>query len=466
PVSLIDAQALHTNSSVSLFSYAFRRANVASEDEDPTKQMRPVPYMANPFEQCQSNIFCKLGGQKQLTFLVPENLTLEMTHYRSGNPDLGQDDMIDYVSYNTVSKQRGIGLNLIAIVPIFQGLPADSSSANNVLAVLEGLQSDLSHVILTELKLRQMNNIFFHSTYVVEWAAGSGKFCFEPNDWSLDGTRYNGECGGVRDPYRTLRAYGTSDDKGPGFDLYPEFLAPFGASTLNLLIALRDAIRIDLGDLDASSNIYLNKTYFDEVIEVDQYPEAMAPLLINADLPWRVSYDHYWVDCTPWTCTNGTWAEMFRNMSPDTPRENLILPYRPTPTASVFNLSYLCPKLRRKPIASLLMSVFVSTVTMYTFLYAIFGFAMPKIEARHQKRKADIREQACTALVADPEKQQEPSVLSEKLEADPYNTSYLEPEDSSPRPKSWHLGYNFTLRGMTRQNRDSTTPRSMLRYSV
>ncbi|CAE6426961.1 unnamed protein product [Rhizoctonia solani] len=480
PVSLVDTQALHTNSSVSLFTYAFRRANVAIEDGDPTKQMRPVPYMANSFEQCEvrtimwaldlpsrnmkfeSNIFCKLGGQKQFTFIVPENLTLQMTHHVSANYDLGRDSTSDYVSYNTFSAQRGIGLNLVATVPIFQGLPADSASANNVLAVLDGFRSDLIAAVLTEVKLRQMNNIFFHSTYIVEWAAGLGKFCFDPSDWTLNGPRYNGECLGVRDPYRTLRAYGTSEDRGPGFDLYPEFLAPFAVTSTNFLIALRDAIRIDLGDIDASSNIYLNKTYFDEVIEVDPYREAMAPLLINADLPWRVSYDHYWVDCTPWTCSNGTWTETFKAMSTDTPRENLILPYRPTPTASVFNLSYLCPKLQRKPIASLLMSVFVSTVTMYNFLYALFGFVMPKVEALYQRRRAYIRDKAAI----DSESQRETSTLFEKLEDDLCNPPYLGPRGDLPRPKSWHPGFAFTFRGMIRQNEARTTSKSAMRYSV
>ncbi|CAE6439200.1 unnamed protein product [Rhizoctonia solani] len=404
PVSLLASDSLHTNSSVSLFSYAFRRANVAKDGEytDPTKQMRPVPYMANPFEKCdvrsivwivelpsrrmqfKSGIFCKLGGQKQFTFKVPDNITLAMTHYRSENGDLGQDDMGEYIAYSTFSDHLGMGIptNLNGIGPIFRGSTANpsSTSSSNVLAVLDGLQKDLFKALLSERTLREMNNVFYHSKYIVEWTSASGKFCFGP-DFSLDGELYTAECTGLRDISRVLRAYGTTEDRGAGYDLYPEFLAPFSVTTTNFFIALRDAIRIDLGDIDTSSNIYLNKTFFDEIIEIDPYHDTSAPLLINAELPWRISLDTYWQSCTPWACTNRTWAETYKSIPADTPYEAMVLPYRPTTlTASVLDVSYLCPTLRPKPIASLLMSVFVATVTMYNFLYAVFGFVMPKAE--------------------------------------------------------------------------------------
>ncbi|KEP48640.1 Bet1-like protein [Rhizoctonia solani 123E] len=435
PVSLLASDSLHTNSSVSLFSYAFRRANVAKDGEytDPTKQMRPVPYMANPFEKCdvrsivwivelpsrrmqfKSGIFCKLGGQKQFTFKVPDNITLAMTHYRSENGDLGQDDMGEYIAYSTFSDHLGMGIptNLNGIGPIFRGSTnnASSTSSSNVLAVLDGLQKDLFKALLSERTLREMNNVFYHSKYIVEWTAASGKFCFGP-DFSLDGKLYTAECTGLRDISRVLRAYGTTEDRGAGYDLYPEFLAPFSATTTNFLIALRDAIRIDLGDIDTSSNIYLNKTFFDEMIEIDPYHDTSAPLLINAELPWRISLDTYWQSCTPWACTNRTWAETYKSVPADTPYEAMVLPYRPTTlTASVLDVSYLCPTLRPKPIASLLMSVFVATVTMYNFLYAVFGFVMPKAEVRYQKR---VKNQAKHA--SDYESQQASPLLSGKAE--------------------------------------------------
>ncbi|CUA71780.1 hypothetical protein RSOLAG22IIIB_09829 [Rhizoctonia solani] len=482
PISLTDTQALHTNSSVSLFSYNFRRANVASHDEDidPTKQIRPVPYMANSFEECEvrsivwvlevpsrrmkftSNVFCKLGGKKDLTFEVPENVTLTMTHYRSANDDLGQDDMKTYIAYNTYAKQRGVGLSLIGQVPIFSGLLATSASANNVLAVLDGLQRDLFNAVDSERALREMNNVFYHSRYIVEWTAASGKYCFGPG-WSLkDGTLYTAECTGLRDISRVLRAYGTSDDRGAGYDLYPEFLTPFSITSTNLLIALRDAIRIDLGDLDTSSNIYLNKTYFDEMIEVDPYPHTVAPLFLDAQLPWRISYDAYWIACTPWACVNGTWAETLKNIPEDTPHEALMLPYRPTTkTASIFNVSYLCPKLQRKSLASLLMSVFVATATMFNVLYAAFAFFMPMIETWYQKRRAANQKKA----LDDPEKQETFS-LAEKPKCDSNGPSSPDSDDDSLRVRPWQQGHNIELSAISHHRKVASASKSVFRYSV
>ncbi|CAE6525647.1 unnamed protein product [Rhizoctonia solani] len=267
PVSLSGAQSLRTNSSISLFNYVLRRANVGKDGEftDPTKQMRLVPYMANPFDKCEvrsivwtvelpsrrmkfkSGIFCKLGGQKQFSFKIPDNITLAMTYYRSENDDLGQDDMGEYIAYSTFSEQIGMGIptSLGDMGLIIRSLSSNSSSsASNVLAVLDGLQKDLFKAILFERRLREMNNLFYHSRYIIEWTAASGKVCFGP-DYSLNGGLYTAECAGLRDISRVLRAYGTSDDRGPGYDLYPEFLAPFGVTSTNFLIALRDAIRWD-----------------------------------------------------------------------------------------------------------------------------------------------------------------------------------------------------------------------------
>ncbi|CAE6435931.1 unnamed protein product [Rhizoctonia solani] len=482
PLSLIDAQSLHTNSSVSLFSYSFRRANVASskDNEDPTKQMRPVPYMANTLDECsiqrilwtlelptqrmqfKSNIFCKLGGHKQFTFKVPDNITLAMTHHRALNLDMGQDDMLDYISYNAFLEDRGLGVGVAGFSTVFDGLPANSSSANNVLAVLDGLQRDLYMVIRTELMLRQMNNVFFHSTYVVEWIAGSGTQCFDSQNWALNGSYYTAECGSLRDPGRVLRAYGTTNDRGAGYDLYPEFLAPFGVTSTNLLIALRDAIRIDLGDLDITSNIFLNKTYFDEVMEVDPYPAAMAPLLINAEHPWRVSYDHFWMSCSAWSCVNGTWVERLKNTPADVPYENIVLPYRPTSqTASVLNLSYLCPKLQRKPILSLLMSVFVATATMYNFLLAIFCFVMPKIENWYQRRpKRRTRKD-----LNDPEWQVKTLLLPQKRKQESDDMSSLESENEGFL-RAWRTEETHVLRGTGRSARTGMNSTSAFRYSA
>ncbi|KAG8730450.1 hypothetical protein FRC11_006669 [Ceratobasidium sp. 423] len=131
---------------------------------------------------------------------------------------------------------------------------------------------DLSDAIWSQVRIwgAASDTIEWFDTYIVEWTARAGEYC-------RSGGVFNVTCGGMTDEGRRLRWYGTTDDYGRD----PSFIAPFNVTITNSLIALRDAIMIDLGNANISSNIYLNKTYFNEVIRVDPYHVEAGNTLIN-----------------------------------------------------------------------------------------------------------------------------------------------------------------------------------------
>jgi hypothetical protein len=182
----------------------------------------------------QAIIYCSLGGNKEFAFQVPDNITLSTTHHRSANNKLAIDDMIDYLAFNVFPKEKESD-GVLGKKPTLGGLPVNSASSSNVLSVLDGMQTDLFSAALAQLNLWDMNNTRYHRTYIFEWAASSGSYC-----WSSRYHKYNETCGNATNSNRILRMYGTTDDKG--IDRDPSFLESFRITVVNMLIAVRDAI--------------------------------------------------------------------------------------------------------------------------------------------------------------------------------------------------------------------------------
>ncbi|KDN50792.1 hypothetical protein RSAG8_01290, partial [Rhizoctonia solani AG-8 WAC10335] len=399
PASITDDMSLRTNSSMPIFKYVLQRAyaNKAGHN-DPTNRIYPVPYLANRLSNCeirtitwrvevpatvmryQAKIYCTLGGDRSLDYEVPDEVVFVMTYNRADNTDLGPDDMVDYLASVVVPEPKEATGNIYAVQPTLHDLPVNSSSSNNVLGVLDGMYQDLSDAIWAQVRIwsGMDSSTTWFKTYIVEWTARAGDHC-------RSGNVYNATCGSMTDDGRTLRWYGTSDDYGRN----DTFIAPFNITITNSFIALRDAIMIDLGNTNASSNIYLNKTYLNEVIRVDPYHAEAGFILTNHPGGAHINSSDYWNFCSFWSCTNTTWAEAFRNVAENSALGNIVLPYQPddTQASSVLSFRYLCPTFQRKSTSALLVSVFVSTVTILSVIYALFGLYMPKVEAYHQERK-------------------------------------------------------------------------------
>ncbi|CAE6514704.1 unnamed protein product [Rhizoctonia solani] len=398
PASITDDMNLRTNSSMPIFKYVLQRAYANKEvQHDPTNRIYPAPYLANKLSNCevrtitlrvdipatimkyQAKIYCTLEGDKSPDFEIPDEVVFSMTYNRADNTDLAPDDVYDYVTSAVIPESRNSSGPPRFLQPPLYELPIDPSSSNNVLAVLDGIYQDFSRAIWAQVRIwRSMNNTAWYNTYLAEWSARTGDYC---RSETMEVTT----CGNITDIGRWLYCYGASDDDGDD----ATFITPINVTATNSVIALRDAIMIDLGNAQASSNIYLNKTYFNEVIRIDPFHAESASILTNLPGNARINSSDYWRFCTAWNCINTSWAEAFRYITDNKPLRNIVLPYQPnvTQAPSVLRFKYLCPTFRRKSTNSLLVSVFVATATIMSSLYALFGWYMPKVEARYQKRQ-------------------------------------------------------------------------------
>ncbi|CAE6479528.1 unnamed protein product [Rhizoctonia solani] len=400
PASITDDMNLRTNSPMPIFKYVLQRAYANKTARyDPTNRIYPVPYLANKLSNCeirtitwrvevpttimryQAKIYCDLGGEESLDYDIADEVVFIMTYNRANNNDLGPDDMIDYLSSTIVPETRDTAGHTYTVLPDLENLPTDPSSSNNVLAVLDGIFFDLSSAIWTEYRIwnaTHESDIDLFETYVVEWVAGAGDYC-------RLGNAVNATCGNIVDNGRWLRWYGTTSDYGRD----ASFILPFDVTITNSFIALRDAIMIDLGNAKPSSNIYLNKTYFNEAIRTDPYHAQAGLTLENHPGDAHMNSTEYWNFCNFWRCVDTSWAEAFRNVAENQPLGNVVLPYQPknAPSPSVLSFRYLCPTFRRKSTNALLVSVFVTTATILSTLYALFDLYMPKAEACYQKRQ-------------------------------------------------------------------------------
>ncbi|KAL5635171.1 hypothetical protein ACGC1H_003012 [Rhizoctonia solani] len=398
PASITDDMNLRTNSSMPIFKYVLQRAYANKEVQlDPTNRIYPAPYLANKLSNCevrtiawrveipasimkyQAKIYCTLEKDKSPDSEIPDEVIFTMTYNRADNPDLAPDDMFDHITFNVIPESRNNSGQPQSIQPTLDQLPINSSSSNNVLAVLDGMYHDLSDAIWTQFYIwRRMNDTEWLKTYVAEWTALTGNHC-------RSGNRFNATCGNITDTNRWLYGYGTSDNYGNN----ATFIIPFNITITNSVIALRDAIMIDLGNAQASSNIYLNKTYFNEAIRIDPFHAEGASILTNLPGDDRINSSDYWNFCSAWACINTSWAEAFRSTAENQPLRNIVLPYQPNITLapSVLRFRYLCPTFRRKSTSALLVSVFVATATMMGSLYTLFELYMPNAEAYYQKRQ-------------------------------------------------------------------------------
>ncbi|KAG9106346.1 hypothetical protein FRC07_008866 [Ceratobasidium sp. 392] len=401
PASITDDIPLRTNSSVPLFKYILRHASVADVGTDPSSRIYPAPYMGNPLRNCEVTtitlnmelpvgtmsyaftVRCSLGGKKDYSFRIPDNVTFTSTYQRAANGDLGPDDMINYLAFNVVPAAATI----FKASPALEAIPYNSTSPLNVLGVLDAIQSDLFKAIWIQNSRYTYDNATNSPTHIIEWAAGT--MCISnPNS-----TELNAVCNGIADTRRIIRWY--ESEGGLTYD--PSFMRGFNVTLSNVFISLRDALMLDLGNINPASNIYLNKSVFDASIQVDPFFAESLPIVttmfIDND---QVTPQVYWESCTwGWNCVNTTsWAGALRSTPENSPVNNLILPWKPSQDflsrPSVLGFSYLCPTLQRKPTGSLLISVFVATATMLGVAYSIFETVMPKFERRYVMRKAAL----------------------------------------------------------------------------
>ncbi|QRW13278.1 hypothetical protein RhiLY_12277 [Ceratobasidium sp. AG-Ba] len=136
------------------------------------------------------------------------------------------------------------------------------------------------------------------------------------------------------------------------------YISVMNTTVVNMFIAIRDAIHIDLGYQDlASANIYGNNMAFNTMIA----PEPLFPQLVSLISTQNINITNSGVCSWGWGCTSGfntSWAQAL--MSTDQPVKNLTLPIAPPSRlpVSVIDMVYLCPQYKLKSWGSVLVAVF------------------------------------------------------------------------------------------------------------
>ncbi|CAE6478399.1 unnamed protein product [Rhizoctonia solani] len=357
---------LKTNSSLPLFPYQFKSSYILGQTErnsGTTNITRFVegPYQANPLSSCfvsemglyyepwwqyfkaTASITCKP------TDLLPRFFKFTTFFATSGFPYMRPDSTLDYFILDVHPDKTAIEFE--RWINQADAFRSDNTSRANVLGVLDALAGDIS----------QIGWFQFDSLNDTERGAVPQMAFF---GWDL--------APGLEDTERLQLLTPTP--------WYTEFSNNANRTIINFLVAIRDAIHLDLGHI-TSDNIYLNKTAFNTYIQ----PNSLYPSVAET-YRRRLERD------TPGICTwtrgclpnpNITWAEVLREDVGKLPYNDLILPIvQPDPMPiSVIDMSYLCPVYVRKSWGDLLVSVFSATFSMYGTLYTLFSFIAPKLDS-------------------------------------------------------------------------------------
>ncbi|KAG9125901.1 hypothetical protein FRC07_005699 [Ceratobasidium sp. 392] len=382
------ATSIRTNSTLPIFSYTLLNGLGKYQNGTP-RWYDSIEYNAQPLERCEvqnitalidfqnrghvltSQVICSIASTNEQ---LPPTLKFSTTFSRMANTDLGSDDIIDYISSYVVPRTSDIrdaeGILLV-----------EGSSPLNMLGVLDAFGSEILKALWArKWTWKIARNESWPDQAVVTWT--SQPDCQGPNAerWCRIGVP---EMGGIGRWYTNTR--GSQD-----FDSV--YLQPMNTTLLNYFVAMRDAIHLDMGNVNPSTNIFLNNTAFQQRIAHDPFMNQTAPLVIGLDRPdGRRPFDstQFWSTCTwGWGCLNGTWTDALLRQDPaQNISRGLPLSLFDGPVYStVIDVKYVCPVFKPKTIGSLLVSVFIGTFSMYTALYGVFAFFAPQADEWYRKK--------------------------------------------------------------------------------
>ncbi|QRW13287.1 hypothetical protein RhiLY_12286 [Ceratobasidium sp. AG-Ba] len=356
---------LRTNSSLPLFTYRVANdlSSPAPEDSDGAQS----PYKADPLDKCAVENMALVMEPKVLAFSIEASLLCDPTgkppyarqfkasYWRAWNQVLRPDSIVSYIAPRNFHTQSTPYKSSAE-----PGIPSNSTYIN-ALGVLDALSTDLINMML----LRQQTWVF-----PPEDPRSKNQV---PDLGHLEWDAQND----ALPPNHRKRIKGGFEDYG--------YALGINTTIVNVLLAVRDAICLDIGNV-SSTNIYTNKTAFNNLIQVEPLFDALL-------LPkmWQLHPDVMLVSLTQctwvWGCTrnvNVTWAQELT--STNDPVNNIVLPLDlPSPLPrSVVKMVYICPQYRIKSWGSLMTAVFVGTFTMYLTVREAFTWIASKVK---RKRK-------------------------------------------------------------------------------
>ncbi|KAG8790127.1 hypothetical protein FRC12_012731 [Ceratobasidium sp. 428] len=345
-----------TNSPLPLFAYALANdfdEYAALKDVD---DLRPkTPYKANQMDICRitgmsvrmdlkwisyncvATILCEAVGDP------PRERQFRTTFNRAWSPRFQPDSIIDFMAYITSPDQ----LNSSRTQRDFSQNGPPSNAYFNVLGVVDALGSDLLQTLW--MRVDTWGPINNGSQVPVPPVPDIGYMSWDPTNPSNPF-----ELGAYRDGHPTV------DDS---------YIRPINTTIVNMFVAIRDAIQIDLGYQNTTStNVYFNKTAFDTLIRPDPFFTQLSSITAAAH-PEIIQNG---VCCWGWGCTRNVSESWAQALTSTNSFHNLTLPIKGPPPRSVLAMVYLCPQYQMKSWGSVVVAVFTGTFTMYLTVYAIF----------------------------------------------------------------------------------------------
>ncbi|KAF8607410.1 hypothetical protein BDV93DRAFT_542333 [Ceratobasidium sp. AG-I] len=380
PTRLPMGTPLKTNSSLPLFTYFMINDPTLRSTSPQANSLAQRSYQANPLNGCRvqnmtlstqlstatlqiaTNVQCNLNEDIQ----SKQIRVFSMTFARSEETGSRADSILEYLAFQMTGIPSDLGQPTL-----ISSFGPPNNTFLNILGLLDGLGSDALQAIRVEANFTDMYYSMFKSE--------SSHSYRERNVLVWDSSEDE------RSPANKSRfIYRSSADE----DIFLYVMTNNSlnlqhsySSFTNILVAVRDAIHLDLGYV-SPTNIFINRTAFEYAIKTDDRIEAMRRRLLGMWFP----DNNYFRSCSwAWGCikdVDATWAEKFSSSSE--PLNNITLPISPESPIypSVINMDYLCPQYRRKSWGSLIVSVFIGTFTMYATLYQIFNWVAPKLDER------------------------------------------------------------------------------------
>ncbi|CUA68717.1 hypothetical protein RSOLAG22IIIB_08083 [Rhizoctonia solani] len=386
------ATSVRTNSTLPIFSYTILNGLGAITYPNGTQEAKwydALPYRNEPLRNCTvqniaatinlqdrgiattAQIICDIDSQDPN---APSTLKLSTTFSRMANTDLGTDDIVNYISSYAVPRTTDIS-------KAQEVLLANDVPALKMLGVLDGVGSDILKALWAQKwywKLTGRDNQWPDQA-VVKWAS-------QTNCTSED------RCRTIGPAVEGIETWYSNTKGSQNFSL--PYLRPMNTTVYNYFMVLRDALHLDLGNIQQDQNIFLNFDAFKSHILSDPFMAQIAPGVIGVPrpppaIPGAYSSTDFWRTCTwGWGCYNGTWTDALRNNVSAAINITNGLPLRSLDNAysTVIDVDYVCPVFQTKQPGPFLVSVFVGTFSMYTALLGIFMFIAPLFDEKYRKK--------------------------------------------------------------------------------
>ncbi|KAG8710461.1 hypothetical protein FRC08_017130 [Ceratobasidium sp. 394] len=362
---------LRTNSSLPFFPYVLQNSfNQYGSQLDSHNLRRETPYKANPLDTCRVQTMALTMEPKILSFVVtttilcdptgdPPRARLFQTSFkRADSPRFRPDSILEYMAY--MASPNETDSNVYKMISR-DGPPKDTHL--NVLGVIDALASDL----IGTMFMRKVTWFHINSTTNQSPVPDLGSMEW---DSRLDDRTPTDDS--------RLKSWKTYTD---GVWYQGNYVRAINATIINMFVAIRDAVHLDVGYV-TPTNIYANKTAFNNMITIDKYRSNLTPLMYEYfadDVESSTTCSWGW-GCAP--NFNTSWAQALT--STNNPVNNITLPISlPSPLPpSVIDMVYLCPQYRLKSWGSLVIDVFTGTFSMYVTLYGIFLWVGPALDRK------------------------------------------------------------------------------------